>query len=394
MSIIDITSGVTYATVSAAISASSSGDVIDVSAGTYVENFPKITHNLTIEGVGGLASFTTPSSPINGQGILVTDAQVVLKSLELYGASVGDGNGAGIRMESGTLTVIDSYIHNNQDGILANAGPGFVLVSGSEIAYNGAEDGATHNLYIGAVSSFTVENSYIHDALGGNEIKSRAAVTTVTGNRIQDNSADSSYGVDVPQGGNVTITNNVFQKGANTANWIYIHFGGEDDPSYTNSTAAVSGNTFINDMPAGNDPYFFTNTTTNNASPANGDHSAYPATISGNTGYGFSPASSYTGLNPLGIPIYDPFGPPDTYSSNTLLPLSSAPALDTTSLFATDVPEPSSMAAMSPGLVFVMIAAVIARRMRNHCHAVTLNSDQPDESSSSQSSGSLKHSFG
>jgi hypothetical protein len=366
MSIIEKTSGVTYATVSDAISDSSSGDVIDVSAGTYVENFPKITHDLTIIGVGGLASFTTPGQPTNGEGILVTDAQVTLENLELYGATVSSGNGAGIRMETGTLTVIDSYIHNNQDGILANAGPGFVLISGSEIAYNGAEDGATHNVYIGEVASLTIENSYIHDALGGHEIKSRADVTTITGNRIEDNSADSSYSVDVPQGGDVTITNNVLQKGSNAQNSIYIHFGGENYPSYANSSLTVSGNTFINDLPAGTDPYIVDNATSSNANPNNGDGSAYPASITNNTGYGFSPSSNYTSLNPLGIPIYDPYGPPDTYSANTLLPLSSAPALDTTSLFAANVPEPASLATISPAIAFVMILTVVSRRMRNH----------------------------
>jgi hypothetical protein len=362
MSIIDITSGVSYATVSAAISGSAGGDVIDVSAGSYSEYFPKITHDLTIQGVGGLAAFTTPGPPANGQGVLVTDAAVVLKNLDISGASVPDGNGAGIRMETGTLTVIGSHIHGNQDGILANPGPGFVLISGSEIDHNGAEDGSTHNLYIGEVASLTVTDSYIHDALGGHEIKSRADVTTITNNRIQDQSSDASYGVDVPQGGDVTITGNTFQKGANAANWIYVHFGGEDDPSYANSALTLSGNTFINDMPAGNTPYLVENATTAKANPAGGDGSAYPASITGNTGYGFPDPSAYVGLNPLGIPVYDPFGPPDTYSANTLLPLSAAPSLDTTSLFATSVPEPGSLAALCPGMAIALLVAAILRQ--------------------------------
>jgi hypothetical protein len=366
MSIIDITSGTSYGTVSAAITGSAGGDVIDVSAGSYTENFPKITHDLTIQGIGGLAAFATPGSPTNGEGVLVTDAAVVLKSLDISGASVPDGNGAGIRMETGTLTVIGSHIHGNQDGILANAGPGFVLISGSEIDHNGGEDGSTHNLYIGDVASLTVTNSYIHDALGGHEIKSRADVTTITNNRIQDQSSDASYSIDVPQGGDVTITGNVLQKGPNTANTIYVHFGGENYPSYTNSSLTVSNNTFINDMPTGNTPYLVVNAT------ANSNGSAYPASITGNTGYGFPDPSAYVGLNPLGIPVYDPFGPPDTYAANTLRPLSSAPSLDTTSLFASSVPEPGSFATLCPSIAILMAMAAISQRLRNRERAHTL----------------------
>jgi pectin methylesterase-like acyl-CoA thioesterase len=71
MPIINITTGVTYSTVSAAISASSSGDTIDLTAGLYVEEFPLITHSLTIEGVGGFAHLMTPVPvPANNRAIL------------------------------------------------------------------------------------------------------------------------------------------------------------------------------------------------------------------------------------------------------------------------------------------------------------------------------------
>jgi hypothetical protein len=60
MSIVDLTSGTTYARLSAAITASAANDVIQVSAGAYVENFPNITHNLTIESSGGLAYLSNP----------------------------------------------------------------------------------------------------------------------------------------------------------------------------------------------------------------------------------------------------------------------------------------------------------------------------------------------
>src|SRR4051812_21476966 len=91
MSVHDQTSGVDYATLSAAIVGSSANDVLLVPAGAYVENFPNITHDLTINSVGGLASLTTPQPvPVNGRAILNVpfDAGVNLSisGLEISGA--------------------------------------------------------------------------------------------------------------------------------------------------------------------------------------------------------------------------------------------------------------------------------------------------------------------
>ena len=47
MSIIDISTGTAYGSVAAAIAGSGDGDVIALSAGTYTEDLPLITHSLT-----------------------------------------------------------------------------------------------------------------------------------------------------------------------------------------------------------------------------------------------------------------------------------------------------------------------------------------------------------
>src|SRR5882757_1680486 len=143
ISIVDQTSGATYATLSDAITSSAAGDVITVSAGTYTEDFPKIRHSLTIEGVGGLAHLVPLGSPSNGQGILVIDApSVTLDHLELSGAAVPDGNGAGIRFETGSnLVITNSWLHDNQDGLLANdVATATITIDHSEFNNNGAGD--------------------------------------------------------------------------------------------------------------------------------------------------------------------------------------------------------------------------------------------------------------
>ena len=153
----DQTNGIDYSTLSAAISGSSANDVLLVPAGSYDENFPAITHSLTIDAVGGMASLTIPQPvPLNGRAILDVpfDAGVNLSisGLEISGATRPEPNpnGAGILFETGNglLTVTNSYIHNNEDGILTGgpdaASPGGVMsvvISHSQISNNGAPPG-------------------------------------------------------------------------------------------------------------------------------------------------------------------------------------------------------------------------------------------------------------
>ncbi len=270
MSVVDLTSGLTYASLSAAITASAANDVVQISAGSYVENFPNITHDLTIESTGGLAYLSNPQpDPPNGRAVInvpfEADVNLTLIGLDISGAQddpsnppdQGGANGAGNLYEigNGTLDVENCHIHNNEDGILTG-GPDsaslngmVVTINNSEIDNNGVAPtnprfGFDHNIYAGALTQLTVTNSYIHDALGGHEIKSRALASTIENNRIQDNSAPASYQIDLPDGGADVVENNVLQKGENSPQEHFVDFGAE--PNYPGNTLNLSDNTFIN----------------------------------------------------------------------------------------------------------------------------------------------------
>ena len=93
---------------------------------------------------------------------------------------------------------------NNQDGLLASDAPtGSITINHSEFEHNGTGDGQTHNIYVGQVGTLTITNSYIHDAVVGHEIKSRALKTVIENNRIVDGpTGTASYSIDLPNGGN------------------------------------------------------------------------------------------------------------------------------------------------------------------------------------------------
>ena len=360
MSIYNTTNGTYYNSLSAAIIGSSAGDTVQISAGGYVEDFPDITHSLTISAVGGQAFLTTTQPiPVNGRAILNVpvdgNVSLTISGLSLSGAvdAPSRNNGAGILFETGngTLTVLNSHIFNNQDGILTGAADAAstagmaVVIRNSELDHNGVAPGNPsfgfdHNLYAGAVSQLTVQQSYLHDALGGHEIKSRSQINIITGNRIEDGAtAPTSYSIDLANGGQSTIDGNVIEKGATSPNRNVVHFAGEG--TYPNSSLVVSNNTIINDRTAGATGLL------NQSKDVLGANIS--ADIHGNTLYGIDPVNLFQ----------DDFGPPFDTTRNNVFPESAAPPLDTSSPFA--VPEPASIVLLMAGVLALTVLRAVRR---------------------------------
>jgi len=254
MTTLTVGPGQQFATIADAVAASGSGDTIDVQSGTYTNDFFYIGHSLTLQAVGGEAQIVATASPSNGKAAIVEGvpgANVVINGFDISGVAVGDGNGAAIRYEGGNLSLSNDYFHNNQEGLLGNGDDpnGTISIDHSEIAFNGDGSGFTHGLYIGAIAQFSLTNSYVHDTAVGHEVKSRAANNTITGNRIFDNNGSASYSIDLPNGGNATITNNQIEQGPNTQN-PYIFAYGEEGAS-NGGSASIDSNTIVNDDPSG-----------------------------------------------------------------------------------------------------------------------------------------------
>jgi hypothetical protein len=307
MSILTVGSGAQYSTISAAVAASQAGDTVDVNAGTYTNDFPTISHSLTLQAVGGTASLVATQAPSNGKGIIDaggSGTNVTITGFDISGAQVPDGNGAGVRYEGGNLTLSGDTIHDNQDGLLSNADPsGTITVSNSTFANNGSGTGGTHNIYVGDVASLTVQDSTITGAVVGHEIKSRAESTTITGNTITDGATGTaSYEIDLPNGGNAVVTGNVIEKGPNAQNPVAISFG-EEGSVYGNSSLTVQGNTMLNDYTAHSTTGVVNDTgatasVTGNSLYGWSTVASGPASVSGNTTLNSEPALS--SLSPSG----------------------------------------------------------------------------------------------
>ena len=238
---------------SAAAQIARDGDIIEIDAGVYDGDAAVWRqHRLTIRGVGGRAHLRANGAHAEGKAIWVIKGNDTrIESVEFSGAKVPDQNGAGIRLEGAGLTVRDCYFHDNENGILTGVNPASdIVVEHSEFAHNGFGDGQSHNLYIGSARTFTLRFSYVHHAIVGHNVKSRALRNHITHNRIMDeNDGRSSYAVEFPNGGLAFVIGNVIQHGPATENSTIVSYGAEGLKYPLNELYFVN-NTVVNDRPA------------------------------------------------------------------------------------------------------------------------------------------------
>jgi Ca2+-binding RTX toxin-like protein len=251
MATLTVGTGQQYSTIASAVASSRDGDIVQVQAGTYTNDFATINTKITLQGVGGMVKMVATGNIPNDKGILITNTDVTIDHFEFSGAKGASGNDAGIRYQGGNLVVTNSYFHHNQNGILGNAAAnGTITIDNTEFASNGAGDGYTHNLYVGAIAKLTITDSYFHDAVVGNEIKSRAAETIISNTRVFDNAGSASWSIDLPNGGKAVLTGNVIEQGVNSQNSGIVSFGVEGN-MYGGSSLTMTNNIIVNDMGRG-----------------------------------------------------------------------------------------------------------------------------------------------
>ena len=195
------------------------------------------------------------------KAIWVTNGtNVTIENMEFENAQVNndDGaNGAGIRSQGVNLTILNSYFHNNQDGILeSNVATSNIVIKNSEFYQNGVSDpdiwrgyGQTHNLYIGHCASLLFEDNYTHASNVGHLLKTRAAVNYILYNKIAQENGTSSYEINIPNGGTSYVIGNVIQEGPNAGNPTLLSYREEGLTSNNpGQDLYVVNNTFVNQL--------------------------------------------------------------------------------------------------------------------------------------------------
>lgn len=246
--------GKPYATPCQAFAAASHGDVIEIdAAGNYDGDVCVITKNqLVIRGVNGRAKIDAAGRAAAGKGIwVVAGDNTVIENIEFSGAKVPDRNGAGIRLDSGNLTVRNCVFRNNENGILGGF-YGKVLVEHSEFENNGHGDGFSHNIYLNAgVAEFTLRFSASRRANAGHLVKSRAARNYILYNRLTQEDGTGSYEIDLSNAGLAYVIGNVLQQGDATRNRGMLSYGMEGQHTSVPNHLYVVNNTFVSTRASG-----------------------------------------------------------------------------------------------------------------------------------------------
>jgi Right handed beta helix region len=211
--------------------------------------------DLTLVGTGRGALIMTRGEVAEDKAIwVITGDRVLVDNVELVGGRSSSYNGAGIRYEGKSITLIHCRIHDNEMGILTSNDPDSeVRIEGSEIYRNTVDyqryGRLGHNIYIGRARRFSLRDSWVHSAVTGHEVKSRARDNMILYNRITDESGRASYLIDLSNGGQALIMGNLLHKSLAAENRAAISFAAEANQRMPGQTLYVVYNTLVTDRP-------------------------------------------------------------------------------------------------------------------------------------------------
>lgn len=161
--------------------------------------------------------------------------------------AVPDGNGAGIRLEKGNLSVTRSVFRNSEQGLLTAQDPnGEIVIDQSTFTNLGRCDrglSCAHSIYIGDYGSLTITRSRFERGSGGHYVKSRAARAIIQNNAFDDSRGQgTNYMIDLPGGASGIIDGNMFVQGASKENPNALIAIAAEGRKRSSAGLAISGN--------------------------------------------------------------------------------------------------------------------------------------------------------
>ena len=237
-----------YNTLQAAVDAIGSGEgSIAIAPGTYrqcaVQRSGRIAYLATD---AGQVEFT--GTACEGKGALVLrGAEASVSGIIFSRIAVPDGNGAGIRLEAGTLTVANSWFRDSQQGILTAHDPMMrLVVDKSTFTRLGTcenSGGCAHSIYTGTIGHLRVTRSRFEEGTGGHYLKARAAMVEIAASSFDDSRGRATnYMIDLPQGARGQITNNWFVQGEDKENYSAFIAVGAEEQTHSSDGLVIAGN--------------------------------------------------------------------------------------------------------------------------------------------------------
>lgn len=196
----------------------------------------------------------TPGTAVFSGGICQGKAALVLngRSARVEGLifermAVPDGNGAGIRLQTGDLAIDNSVFRNSQQGVLTAGFPGgSISVSRSTFSGLGRCDqglDCAHSLYVGAYGSLTVTRCRFEAGTGGHYLKSRARHVRIVDNSFDDSAGhETNYMIDLPNGATGEISRNEMVQGRSKDNYSAFIALAAEGAEQSSAGLSITGN--------------------------------------------------------------------------------------------------------------------------------------------------------
>ena len=255
---LSVGAGKTYATPCKAFAAAKTGDIVEIQAATYSGDVCGIyASNLTIRGVNGRPKIDAAGKNAMGKATwVVVGSNISISNVEMYGSKVPDRNGAALRLEGTNFTLRNSFLHDNENGILSGQNlNSTITLENNEFGHNGYGDGYSHNVYIGKVAKLYYRYNFSHDANVGHNLKTRAVYNLITYSRFSSlrsgetgstAAGKPSYEINVPNAGTTYIVGNVIMQPSSHNNPNMIAYG-EEGATNGKQDLYVVNNTFLNE---------------------------------------------------------------------------------------------------------------------------------------------------
>lgn len=175
---------------------------------------------------------------LRGQGASVSG--IVFEHME-----VGDGNGAGIRLEKGNLDVHAAMFLDSQEGILTADDRGSrISVDHSTFAGLGNNAAGAHSIYVGGYGALSVTACVFKRGTGGHYVKSRSPRISVTDSSFDDSAGHgTNYMIDLSNGATGRIAGNDFVVGRDKENHSALITVAPEGVHNDSSGLVVEGNT-------------------------------------------------------------------------------------------------------------------------------------------------------
>lgn len=159
---------------------------------------------------------------------------------------VDDGNGAGIRLETGDLTVSNAMFLDSQSGILTASFPrGRITIDRSTFAGLGKDPtgNGAHAIYVGDYGSVKVTRSRFERGTGGHYLKVRAPVVEILDNSFDDSQGrNTNYAIDLSNGASGRIAGNSFEQGSNKDNYGTMIAVAPEGAEHSSAGLVIEGN--------------------------------------------------------------------------------------------------------------------------------------------------------